>query len=375
VDASGQSQVFDRNDNWWGAKTGFQPLPKPLRVIFEQPGAADTAAARMINNEFDVGATMDPGVFEVAHAKNPNIVSWNTEGPIWGAPDACLYTLGLNTRWGPTADLHVRRAIQHAINRQQVVDLAYDSATVPLVVPFATYGGLAAYQDQMTGVISKYNPDDPDPNQVASEMQAAGYAKDSDGFWTKDGTRLAMDLPTPGFLKPLGPVIEKQLRDNGFDVTLKLFDPDANPFFDLVRSGNASLWIIVHCGSSAEPWGTLQHFHSRFASPAQGQQNSYIWANSQYMNPEYDAIINQMDGMTPSPTDPAYVALASQATDIFLRDVLEITLADQRWVVTFNNTYWKGWMDASDPYAAPYSLWAAMELAFLRIQPGSGPGN
>src|SRR5579859_4205997 len=77
VDASGQSQIFDRNDNWWGAKTGFQQLPKPLRVIFVQPGAADTAGARMINNEFDVGPTMDPGVFEVAHAKNPNIVSWN----------------------------------------------------------------------------------------------------------------------------------------------------------------------------------------------------------------------------------------------------------------------------------------------------------
>ncbi|HEY3060265.1 MAG TPA: ABC transporter substrate-binding protein, partial [Chloroflexota bacterium] len=64
VDASGQAQLFDRNDNWWGAKAGFQQLPKPLRVIFTQPGAADTAAARMINNDFDAGAIMQPGVFE-----------------------------------------------------------------------------------------------------------------------------------------------------------------------------------------------------------------------------------------------------------------------------------------------------------------------
>ena len=56
VDASGQEQMFDRNDNWWAAKTGFQTLPKPLRVIFQPAGAADTAAARMINNEFDAGA-------------------------------------------------------------------------------------------------------------------------------------------------------------------------------------------------------------------------------------------------------------------------------------------------------------------------------
>jgi peptide/nickel transport system substrate-binding protein len=369
VDANAQTQTFDRNDKWWGATSGFQQLPKPLRVIFEQPGAEDTSAARMINNEFDIGAVMQPGVFETAHARNPNIVSWNTSGPSWGAPDACLYTLGLNTRWGATADVHVRRAIQHAVNRQQLVDLAYEDATVTRVVPFSTYGGLKAYEDQLQSTISEYNPDNPDSNMVASEMAAAGYAKDSGGFWAKDGTRLSMDLPTPGWLKPMGPVLEKQMRDNGFDVTFKLFDPDTNPFFDMVRAGNASMWIIVHCGSSREPWGTLQHFHSRFASPAQGQQNSYIWANSQYMNPEYDAIINQMDSILPSPTDPTYMDLTTKATNIFLRDVLEITLAEERHVVTFNNTYWTGWMSAADPYVAPYSLWAAVELAFLKAQP------
>jgi peptide/nickel transport system substrate-binding protein len=90
------------------------------------------------------------------------------------------------------------------------------------------------------------------------------------------------------------------------------------------------------------------------------------------MNPEYDAIINQMDVIQPSATDSAYVGLAASATNIFLRDVLEITLAEERHVVTFDNTYWKGWMSAADPYAAPYSLWAATELAILKITPGSG---
>lgn len=372
VDASGQAQIFDRNDNWWGAKTGFQQLPKPLRVIYVEPGSDDTAAARISRNEFDIGPALQPGVFDAARARNPNLISWNSEGPLWGAPDACIYTLGMNTRWGPTTDVHVRRAIGHAINRQQLVDLAYEGATVPLVLPFSTYGGLAAYQNQMTDLIQQYNPDSPDPSIVDSEMQQAGYAKDSGGYWSKDGTRLTMDLPAPGWLKPGAPIVEKQLRDNGFNATTKLFDPDTNPFFDLVRSGNANIWLLLHCGSSREPWETLQHFDSRFASPAQGQQDSYIWANSQYMNPEYDAIISQMDGMQPSPTDPTYVALARQATGIVLRDVVEIELAEQRHVVTFNNTYWTGWMNAADPYAAPYSLWAATELAFLRVQPGSG---
>jgi peptide/nickel transport system substrate-binding protein len=372
VDASGQAQIFDRNDNWWAAKVGFQNLPKPLRVVFMNPGAADTAAARMINNEFDAGAVMQPGVFEASRARNPNIVSWNTTGPSWGAPDACMYTLGLNTRWGPTADVRVRRAIQNTINRQRMVDLAYESSTVPLVVPFSTLGGLAAYQSQFQWIIDTYKPGDTNVLAAAADMQEAGYVKDSAGYWSKDGTRLSMELPTPGWLKPMAPVLEKQLRDGGFDTTFKLYDPDSQPFFDLVRAGKASIWIIVHCGSSREPHGTLQHFHSRFASPSQGEQNQYIWANSQYINPEYDAIINQMDVIQPSPTDLKYVDLAGQATNIFLRDVLEITLAEERHVTTFNNTYWTGWMNASNPYAAPYSLWAPFLMSFLKLEPGPG---
>ena len=102
------------------------------------------------------------------------------------------------------------------------------------------------------------------------------------------------------------PVVEKQLRDGGFDVTFKLFDPDTQPFFDTVRAGKGDAWIIVHCGSSREPWGTLQHYHSKFASSEQGKQNSYLWANSQYSNKEYDAIIDQMDQILSSPTDAKY---------------------------------------------------------------------
>jgi peptide/nickel transport system substrate-binding protein len=372
VDASGQAQLFDRNDKWWAAKTGFQQLPKPLRVVYVPAGSADTAAARTINNEFDAAAIMQPGVFETAHARNPNVVSWNTSGPSWGAPDACLYTLGLNTKWGPMADVRVRRAVQHSINRQKIVDLAYEDATVPQVIPFSTYGGLVAYQTQVQGLIDQYKPDDPNVLQVPIDMQEAGYVKDSGNYWSKNGTRLSTELLTPGWLKPIGPVLEKQLRDNGFDVTFKLFDPDTNPYFDIVRAGKGDMWVIVHCGSSREPYGTLQHFHSKYNSPAQGQQNSYVWANSQYSNPEYDGIINQMDGILPSPTDPTYVDLTSRAVNIFLRDVVEITLAEERHVVTFNNTYWTGWMNAGNAYAAPYSLWAPFILSLLKIEPGAG---
>jgi len=317
----------------------------------------------------DVDVTMQPGVFVASRARNPDIRSWNDEGPSFGAPDACLYTLGLNTKWGPMADVHVRRAVQAAVDRQKMVDLAYEGGTVPLVLPFSTYGGLTPYREACQDLVDKYKPDNPSQDLVDTEMQAAGYEKDADGFWAKDGERLVPVFWCAAWLGPMAPVLEKQLRDAGFDVTAKLITTTGDPFFEAVQQGMADIWIIVHCGSSREPWGTLQHYHSKFNSPERGVADPYIWANSQYDNPEYDALIDELDTISPSPTDERYMELVHKCIDIYLRDVIEITLSEERHVRTYNWHYWKGWPTAEDPYVAPYALWAAIMLAILRIEP------
>jgi len=312
---------------------------------------------------------LQPGEYAAATAQNPKIQTWRDEGPLWGAPDACLYTLGLNTKWGPMSDVHVRRAVQASIDRSKMIDLAYEGSTAKLVVPFSTFGGLQPYTKLVDDIIQKYKPDNPSPDVVDSEMKAAGYAKGSDGMWAKDGKKITTPLWCGSWLGPMGPVLEKQLRDAGFDVTFKINTTDNTEFFNTVQSGKADIWIIVHCGSSREPWGTLQHYHSKFNSPAQGTADPYIWANSQYSNPEYDAIIDKMDAVLPSPTDTKYTDLVRQAVDIYLRDVVEITMSEEEWLRCYNNTYWTGWPSAKDPYVAPYSIWAGFLLAELKAQP------
>jgi peptide/nickel transport system substrate-binding protein len=365
--SDGQAQIFDRNDNWWAAKVGFKELPEPLRVAFIPPGSADTMVARMINNEFDTGSIMQPGVFVTAHNRNKNIISWDTDGPSYGAADACMYTLGVNTQYGPMSDVNARRAVQAAVDRDQLVALAYENSTVTRAVPYSSYGGLKAYEDAQADIIAQYNWESQGQSEVEQYMAEAGYTMGGNGYWEKDGEELAMDLHVPGWLKPMGPVMEKQLQDAGYDVTFVLHDPDTAPLWAEVRTGLADMWILVHCGSSREPHGTMQHYHSRFSSPTQGEQNSYIWANSQYNNPEFDAIIDEMDSVLPSTDDPQYMDLANRALDIFLDDVVEITLAEERHVVTFNNTYWRGFATNSNPYVAPYSLWAGYLLEILNV--------
>jgi len=367
VDASSQIQVFDRNDNWWGAKAGFQRLPKPLRVNHVAVGSTDTWIAMMVNNEIDVGHSMQPGQFVASKGRNPTVVTWNDAGPVWGAPDACLLTVGLNTATEPFNNVDVRWALNHAISRDKFISLAYEDSVIKRTVPYSSYGGLALYENQQSQLIAKYDPDEPDLTKVAARMQKAGFTKDTQGFWTKGGKRVTEKLHVPTWLKPMGPVLAKQMKDAGFDVEFQQYDDNA-PFFNAVRAGNVNLWSIVHCGSSREPHGTLQHFHSRFASPI-GTAGRYIWANSNYSNPDYDAVIDKMDTIVPNPRDPAYMALVNQALDIYLRDMPQIYLSDEMHVRTFNNHYWKGWMNGKDPYVAPYQVWAGFLMAVLKVEP------
>lgn len=98
VEAGPQGVFFDRDDNWWGAKTGFSQPSKITRQSFLPLGTGAATFARMINNELDVDWTVQPGEFVAGNSQNPDVRSWNATGPSWGAPDACLYTLGLNTQ-------------------------------------------------------------------------------------------------------------------------------------------------------------------------------------------------------------------------------------------------------------------------------------
>ena len=110
-------------------------------------------------------------------------------------------------------------------------------------------------------------------------------------------------------------------------------------------------------------------YHSKFNAPEQGKAGPYIWANSQYSNKDYDAIIDKMDAVLPSPTDKNYTDLVRQAVDIYLRDVIEITMSEETWLRCCNNAYWTGYPNVKDPYVAPYDLWAGYLLVELKVQP------
>ena len=67
--AASNRAIWDRNDDWWGARTGFMDLPEPERVIFLESGGEESRAQLMATNQLDAAQNLSVGTFEAIRAR------------------------------------------------------------------------------------------------------------------------------------------------------------------------------------------------------------------------------------------------------------------------------------------------------------------
>ena len=368
VSSTAQQEVFDRRDDWWGAKAGFMALPAPRRIVIV-PVASDEAMGQLhIANQVDGGRQLLIGTFEAAQAQNPKLHSWNKEGPVWGAPDGCDYSLVFNNLRAPWSDVNLRQAVDHAIDRAKLAEIGYEGSNHPVSFAFSSYMAPAYLPagGPLRAVIKAHDIDHRDQALVDSYMASAGFSRGAGGRWAKDGKTLEFRVRVPAFLQPIQAPLAQQLKDAGFDTIQAPIDdswlPDMN-------TGNFDTMVFVHCGSRAEPEQTLKDYHSKWSRPLGTAIPSRV-AGSRYRNPDYDRIIDEMDAMLPDPApDSTYMRYAAAALDIALRDVPQIDMLEELHVVTFNDTYWTGWPTAANPYVAPYTPWEAFNIVIHTLKP------
>ena len=368
VKTATNQHVFDRRDDWWGAKTGFKPAPAPKRIILVPVSSDEAMGQLQIANQVDGGRQLLIGTFEAAQAQNPKLASWNTAGPVWGAPDGCDYSLVFNAAKAPWNDVNLHWAVNSAIDRAQLSEIGYEGSDHPVGFAFSGYmaGTYLPAGGPLQAVIDKSGVMNHSQELVDGYMAAAGFAKNADGLWAKDGKVLEFRVRVPAFIQPIQAPLTQQLKNAGFDA---ISAPVDDTWLPDITSGNFDTLVFVHCGSLSEPLETLQHYHSKFSRPLPDPVPNLI-AASRYSNPDYDAIIDRMDA-APADPDPAsaYMKDAAAALTIALRDLPQIDMLEELHVVTFNNTYWTGWPSAADPYVAPYTPWEAFNLVIHNLKP------
>jgi peptide/nickel transport system substrate-binding protein len=366
VKSDANSLVFDLRDSWWAVERGVaRAMPQVRRVIYV-PATEQAMPQLFASGQIDIGRSIQPGTFDAIRQQNRGLRAWFENGPVWGVSSGCVFAIRFNLQVAPYSDPAVRRAINFAINRAQIVDLALEGSVRPASLPFSSYGGLTAYTSKLKDVLDAERIDRFDIAETARILEQRGYRKGANGFWNNpDGTPWKLAVSTAQG-DPQGPVIVQQLRNAGFDALNNAQQRTA--LADATSAGNFEMSHGTHCGSLYDPWQTLEHFHSKYAAPA-GQKIANIRAVTRYANPAFDALVDRMEATRPSPDDAAYLDLVREALKIYLRDLPQVTLAEEFHTLPFNNTHWTGFPNEKDPYVAPFIPWEGFAQVIHRLRP------
>jgi peptide/nickel transport system substrate-binding protein len=207
---AGQTLVLKRNEayRWNPPATKFTGPPDIAQITFQ---IVTSPQARV--SQFQAGQSQViqdvPGVFWNALTKMNRYTAIPV--PVVGMGIFAPINAG---SW-PTNDLAVRRAIEYAVDKKGVEQLAdagaYPISNTPLV------SGMLGY-DAALETMYPY-----DPAKADAELKAAGWTKPGE-FWEKDGKRLAITITaisTSTSYPLLAQAIQGYLRKAGMDATVQ----------------------------------------------------------------------------------------------------------------------------------------------------------
>jgi peptide/nickel transport system substrate-binding protein len=186
----GDRVEIERNPDYWGTAPA---LEKATFKFIADPTAAFAAMMAGDVDAFPVfPAPENLGQFEAD--QRFKVIVGSTEGET---------ILAMNNTDPALADIRVRQAIAHAINRQEIIDGAMFGYGTPIGTHFAPHN--PDYVD-LTG-LSAY-----DPEKAKALLAEAGYG---------DGLTLSLKLPPPTYARRGGEIIAAQLRAVGIETQIE----------------------------------------------------------------------------------------------------------------------------------------------------------
>ena len=349
--------IYDRNDDWWGAKTGALKMPEPLRLMWIITGNDQIRTSLAVNNEVDSIMDVTLGAFEAMQANNDKIFAWVDGMPfVW--LDPCARQLSFQTDVEPWDNPDMRWAINHIVDRDNIIEVAYEGVTIPSRTLFVEYGSMFpfidAIEDAGMGLSSTSN------HMAAEELLTAnGYTRGGDGLWQDaDGHVLNLSIQVhEGFIEKrrITSVLVEQLRAFGVNASAAVI---AGPTWDdNKRFGNYEAttdWDA--CGSINEPWASLDRYSARHYVPIGERSSGANHVRWSGMNNEaYSEIVEQIGALPLG--DPQIIPLVLEAYQYIYEDLPFLPLNQATKLIPFNSTYWEGWPTTENNFNHPATWW------------------
>jgi peptide/nickel transport system substrate-binding protein len=309
--------VWTRDDNWWGAKTGLYKLPEPEKIIWTWAGPPETRAALMANGQLDSLMDITLGALQALQEQNPNVITWFAEPPFAWVPDPCSRTFEFNTSVEPWNDPEMRWAINYLIDRNKIVEIAYENTTLPSRHFFPAYPPLDALVDKAIEA-GAWNLDQlwtTDPAKAAEIIESKGYTKNAAGYYEKDGKELTMDITThEAFIEKqrIAQVLVEDFQAAGINASTR--NEAGSTWDENYNNGNFETrmgWQT--CGSVNEPWASLDTFNTKWLLPVGERADRIPGAGQEPAADEFSKLVDEM-GTLPL-GDPKVEELFVQAMD------------------------------------------------------------
>ena len=250
--ASKSHVTLERNPDYaWGSVLfKHQGPPYPDEVTFRLVPDGSTRLATLETGEVHVAEEIPPE--EVARvSQRPRLRVLNRIVPGTSAQ------LMLNTTHAPLDELRLRRALEYAINQEELCKVLFQGAFTPARTPLAP--GTLGF-DERLGAIYGFDTD-----RARTLLEEAGWRLAPSGLRTRNGhpLEISINIVTASIQSlpvKVAEMIQAQLREVGILLSIKQTDTAA--LFALLRQGAQQMVLGWRAG--ADPDVVRPLFHSDF---------------------------------------------------------------------------------------------------------------
>jgi peptide/nickel transport system substrate-binding protein len=340
--------VYVKNTNWWAAKLGVAPSPKPKYIIDLVNTSNTNSLSAVLSGVEDLNNNYLPGVQQLV--QQGKVLTYFKKAP---------YMLSANTAWlepnttrVPLNDPVFRKALATAINVKKIVNEDYGN----VVLPASPSGLLPTWNKYIDKSAVKQYGFTFSTSKAATMLQNAGYKKDGSGyFMNKDGSRIDLEISVPqgwSDWEAARDMIISAAKDAGIRVTAKV--KDYNTWRDERNTGSFDLVVDNNYQISDNPWTYWNGiYHLPILTTGTGQTNFNF---ERYTNPSAWALVQKLDS-TPLTNTAAIKEINSKLQTILMQQMPMIPLWYNGQWAQFVSKYWTNWPSATSTRKYTPIMW------------------